>query len=51
MTETPTTDKEILESANLEQENEIDEDGGIEIFHGIVVKPNSLEARNALEIL
>ena len=44
-----TTDIEILQSANLEEQNEIDEDDGIKIYDEPVLKPNSTEVRNALE--
>ena len=49
-TDTPTTDKEILESDQLEDE-EMDEDDGIEIFDEPVAKPTSIEVGNALETL
>ena len=41
-----TTDKEILESVQLEDE-EMDEDDGIEIFDEPVAKPTSIEIGNA----
>ena len=49
-TNAPTTDKEILESVQLEDE-EMDEDDGIEIFDEPVAKPTSIEVGNALETL
>ena len=49
-TDAPTTDKEILESVQLEDE-EMDEDDGIEIFDEPVAKPTSIEIGNALETL
>ena len=44
-TDAPTTDKEILESVQLEDE-EMDEDDGIEIFDEPVAKPTSIEVGN-----
>ena len=49
-TDAPTTDKEILESVQLEDE-EMDEDNGIKIFDEPVAKPTSIEVGNALETL
>ena len=49
-TDTPTTDKEILQSVRLE-DKEMDEDDGIEIFDEPVAKPTSIEVGNALETL
>ena len=49
-TDAPTTDKEILESVQLEEE-EIDEDDGIKIFDEPVAMPTSIEVGNALETL
>ena len=49
-TDAPTTDKEILESVQLEDE-EMDEDDGIEIFDELVAKPTSIKVGNALETL
>ena len=49
-TDAPTTDKEILESVQLEEE-EMDEDDGIEIFDEPVAMPTSIEVGNALETL
>ena len=45
-----TTDKEILESVQLEDE-EMDEDDGIKIFDEPVAKPTCIEVGNALETL
>ena len=49
-TDPPTTDKEILESIQLEDE-EMDEDDVIEILDEPVAKPTSVEIGNALETL
>ena len=49
-TDAPTTDKEILESVQLE-DKEMDEDDGIEISDEPVAKPTSIEVENALETL
>ena len=49
-TDAPTTDKEILESVQSEDE-EMDEDDGIEIFDEPVAKPTSIEVGNALQTL
>ena len=48
-TNASSTNIKILESANSEEEKEIDQDDGIEIFDESIIKPNSIEARNALE--
>ena len=49
-TDVPTTDKEILESVQLE-DKEMDEDDGIKIFDESVAKPTFIELGNALETL
>ena len=49
-TDAPTTDKEILESVQLEDE-EMDKEDVIEIFDEPVAKPTSIEIGNALETL
>ena len=49
-TDAPTTNKKILESFQLEDE-EMDEDNSIEIFDESVAKPTSIEVGNALETL
>ena len=49
-TDAPTTDKEILESVQLEDE-EMDKDDGVEIFDEPVAKPTSIKLGNALETL
>ena len=54
-TEAPTTDKEIMESVNLEEDGihdeENDNDGGEEICDDPVVKPTVYEVSSALEVL
>ena len=42
------TDKEILASATLEREDRKNEEDGIKIFYGPVVKTSSIEIANAL---
>ena len=49
-TDAPTTDKEILELLQLEDEK-MYEDDDIEIFYEPVAKPTSIEVGNALETL
>ena len=49
-TDALTTEKEILESVQLEDE-EMDEDDGIKIFDEFVAKPTSIEVGNELEML
>ena len=46
----PTTDEEILESVQL-QDEEMVEDDSIDIFDEPVTKPTSIEVGNALETL
>ena len=49
-TDAPTTEKEILESVQLEDE-EMDKDDGVEIFDEPVAKSTSIKLGNALETL
>ena len=42
-TDAPTINIEIIESANLKEENKIDKDGGIKTFDEPVLKPDSIE--------